>query len=63
MGDEGGGGKEGRSQRTRELAARYEGLLFVPRPSSRAGKKNPRRCAHLSDSVRVCASRVCSLNA
>jgi len=31
-GDERGRGKEGRSQRTRELAA-YKGLLFVPFPS------------------------------
>lgn len=51
-GNEGGGGKEGRSQRIRELAA-YEGLLLSPssplpcRPFS--AKKNPRRCAHLLD--------------
>lgn len=49
------GGKEGQSQRTRELAA-YEGLLSVsplvplPLPRPFFGEKNSRRCAHLSNS-------------
>lgn len=39
---------EGRSQRTRELAA-YEGLLFVPLPSLFQREKSAYVCAHLSD--------------